>query len=73
MAKGTRITVDLGNEEFLKAIKIAAVEQDKSIREIVIDALRQWLDKLDKKEGRAKGEDFQAMIKAVSEYRESLG
>ena len=70
MAKGTRITVDLGNEELLKAIKIAAVEQDKSIREIVTDALRQWLDK---KEGRAKGEDFQAMIKAVSEYRETLG
>jgi len=43
MAKGTRITVDLGSEELLKSVKIAAVEQSKSLREIVIEALEQWL------------------------------
>ena len=39
MAKGTRITIDLGDEELFKAIKIAAVEQGKPVREIVIEAL----------------------------------
>lgn len=69
MAKGTRITVDLGSEELLKAIKFAAVEQGKSLREIVIEALGQWL-------GRKKGSgqrDFQAMMKVVDEYRKTAG
>jgi len=69
MAKGTRITVDLGSEELFKAVKFAAVEQGKSIREIVIEALEQWL-------GRKKGsgqKDFQAMIKALNEYRKTAG
>jgi predicted DNA binding CopG/RHH family protein len=43
MAKGTRITVDLGNEELLKAVKFASVEQGKPIREIIIEVLEQWL------------------------------
>jgi hypothetical protein len=45
MAKGTRITVDLGSEELLKAVKFASVEQNKPIREIIIEALEQWLGK----------------------------
>lgn len=69
MAKGTRITVDLGSEELLKAIKIAAVEQDKSIREIVIEALKQWLERR-KTPG---GKDFQSMIQVVNEYRKTIG
>jgi predicted DNA binding CopG/RHH family protein len=43
MSKGTRITVDLGSEELLKAVKLASVEQGKPIREIIIEALEQWL------------------------------
>jgi len=43
MAKGTRITVDLGSKELLKAVKFASVEQGKPIREIIIEALEQWL------------------------------
>jgi len=69
MAKGTRITVDLGSEELLKAVKIAAVEQAKSIREIVIEALEQWL-------GGKKGsgqQDFLAMMKALDAYRKTAG
>ena len=69
MAKGTRITVDLGNGELLKAIKFAAVEQGKSIREIVIEALEQWLE--GKKSSGHK--DFQAMMKALDEYRKTAG
>ena len=69
MAKGTRITIDLGSEELVKAVKFAAVEQGKPIRGIVIEALRQWLG------GRkASGDrDLQAMMQAVSEYRRKGG
>jgi len=69
MAKGTRITVDLGSEALLKALKFAAVEQGKSIREIVIEALKQWLE--GKKISVPK--DFQAMMKVVNEYRKTTG
>lgn len=67
MAKGTRITVDLGDEELFKAIKFAAVEQGKPVREIVIEALRQWLDRAKPSGGR----DFQAMIQSINEYRKT--
>ena len=69
MAKGTRITIDLGSEELLKTIKFAAVEQGKSIREIVIEALEQWLE--GKKISGPK--DFQAMMKVLNEYRKTAG
>ena len=69
MAKGTRITVDLGSEALFKAVKFAAVEQGKSIREIVIEALEQWLE--GKKISGPK--DFQAMMKVLNEYRKGAG
>jgi len=69
MAKGTRITVDLGREELLKSVKIAAVEQSKSVREIVIQALKQWLER--SKVPRDK--DFQTMIQTINEYRQISG
>jgi hypothetical protein len=69
MAKGTRITIDLGSEELLKTVKFAAVEQGKSIREIVIEALEQWLE--GKKISGPK--DFQAMMKVLNEYRKNAG
>ena len=69
MAKGTRITVDLGSEELLKAIKFAAVEQGKPVRGIVIEALKQWLEK----NKTPRGKDFQTMIQAINEYRQISG
>lgn len=69
MAKGTRVTIDLGSEELVKAIKIAAVEQGRPLREIVIEALNQWLDGK-----KASGHrDFHSMMQAVSEYRRTAG
>ena len=65
MTKGTRITVDLGSKELLKAVKFASVEEGKSIREVVIQALEQWLEG---KKGSGQ-KDFQAMMKALDEYR----
>lgn len=67
MAKGTRITVDLGSEELLKAVKFASVEQNKPIREIIIEALEQWLG------GKTSSgqQDYLAMMKALDEYRKT--
>jgi hypothetical protein len=65
MAKGTRITVDLGSKELLRAVKFASVEQGKPTREIIIEALEQWL-------GGKKGsgqQDYLAMMKALDENR----
>ena len=69
MARGTRVTVDLGSEELLKSVKIAAIEQSKSVREIVIEALNQWL----KRSKVSKDPDFQAMIQTVNDYRKRSG
>ena len=69
MGKGTRITVDLGNEELLKAIKIAAIDQRKAMRQIIVEALQEWLEK----RGRTKGKGWQEMIEAVDEYRKTAG
>jgi hypothetical protein len=70
MARGTRVTIDLGSEELVKAIKIAAVEQGKSIREITIEALQEWLKERMAEEDK---EDLQAMMEAESEYRRTGG
>ncbi len=43
--KSTRITVDLGSEELVKALKIAAVEKRRTVRDIVVEALSQWLER----------------------------
>ena len=67
MAKGTRITVDLGSEALLKAVKFASVEQSKPIREIVIEALEQWLGGK-KSTGQ---QDYLAMMKALDGYRKT--
>ncbi len=63
--KSTRITVDLGSEQLVKSVKIAAVEQGRTVRDIVIEALTLWLES-----GRAsKGQDYQTMIDTLNKYR----
>ena len=41
--KGSRITVDLGDDELVKKVKIAAVQHGRTVREIVVEALTAWL------------------------------
>lgn len=38
-----RLVVDIPDPELLQAVKIAAVECDQPVKNIVIDALRRWL------------------------------
>ena len=80
--KGSRITVDLGDEELVKAVKIAAVEQGRTVRDIVVEALTQWLgvakDSPSKKDRRVKTvpddisgsePDYKSMIENLNRYR----
>jgi hypothetical protein len=72
MTKGTRITVDVGSEELLKAIKIAAVEEGEPFREIVIEALKEWLQRRERSLKKESGvKDLHNMMEVVSEYRRS--
>lgn len=41
----SRITVDLGSAELYRNLKYAAVEQDVPVREIVVEALQEWLER----------------------------
>lgn len=41
--KPVKITVDLGDRELYKELRLAAVQQDRTVRDIVIEALRAWL------------------------------
>jgi len=63
--KSTRITVDLGSDELLKAVKIAAVEQGRTVRDIVIEALTQWL----KPGNPSNSQDYATMIDTINKYR----
>lgn len=38
-----RITVDLGSAELYRALRIAAAERDLAMREVLVEALEQWL------------------------------
>jgi hypothetical protein len=42
--KAARITVDLGDRALYRRLRVAAAEQDMTIREIVVEALTYWLD-----------------------------
>ncbi len=53
--KSTRITVDLGNESLVKALRIAAVEQGRTVRDIVVEALNLWLSASDLRKGQPSG------------------
>jgi len=40
-----RITVDLGSAELYRALRLAAVERDSSMREVIVQALEEWLNR----------------------------
>ena len=80
--KGTRITVDLGNEDLVKALKIAAVESRRTVRDIVVEALEAWLaatsdgggrpgDAASPREGHTTptDKDYVIMMETLNRYR----
>jgi hypothetical protein len=54
-----RITVDLGSAELYRALRLAAVERDSSMREVIVQALEEWLK-------REQGATGVASIREVS-------
>ncbi len=81
--KSTRITVDLGNPALVKEVRIAAVEQGRSVRDIVVEALTLWLAGTalhDKKAGQTAIEketsadkDYLTMMETLNRYRGGEG
>ena len=50
MGKDTRITINLKDEEFYRAVRIAAIDRGTSMTEMVCEALKDWLRKEEEKE-----------------------
>jgi len=83
--KSTRITVELGDAALARAVRIAAVESGRTVRDIVVEALVLWLGRTSQSEeaartGTADGErtlttgderDYRSMIETLNRYRES--
>jgi len=51
--KAKKLTIVLNDKELYRAIKHAAVEQDRPMREIIIEALREWLERQEEQEDLA--------------------
>jgi hypothetical protein len=46
----SKITVDLRDPELYHEVRLAALELNRSVRDIVAEALRQWLDRQEQAE-----------------------
>ena len=55
--KGTRITVDLASERLYRAVRVLAAAQGRPLRDVVSEALRDWVEKQEDLEDLA---DFMA-------------
>lgn len=42
--KPAKITVDLGSRELYRRLRVAAIEEDRTVRDVVIEAVSYWLD-----------------------------
>ena len=58
-----KITLDLDDAELYRAIKVEAARRDRSVREIVEEALEQWLQRVEDEE------DAAAAAAAMEDYR----
>jgi predicted transcriptional regulator len=61
-----KVTIEL-NAELYRAVKVEAARTDRSVREIVDEALEAWLDSAEATEDRASAEA------ALAEYRRDGG
>ncbi len=61
LALNTRITVDLGNAALYRSVKVLSAYQGRALRDIVAEALREWLEK------QEELEDLQEFLAAEGE------
>lgn len=66
LARNTRITVDLGNAALYRSVKVLSAYQGRPLRDIVAEALREWLEK------QEELEDLQDFLAAEGEPRKPL-
>ncbi len=62
-----KVTFDLEDPELYRAVKVEAARLDRSVREIVEEALQNWLELV------ADAEDAAAASEALAEYRRDGG
>ncbi len=62
-----KVTFDLADAELYRAIKVEAARADRSVREIVEEALREWLERGE------DAEDAAAAAEALDEYERDGG
>jgi len=55
--RGTRITVDLGNDRLYRAVRVLAAAQGRPLRDVVVEALRDWIEKQEELEDLAAIEE----------------
>ena len=72
--KTCKITVDLGDSALHKAVKILAIEKGVTLREVVIEALKDWVEKQEDLEDlkaidEAKDEPTRPIEDVVAEIR----
>jgi hypothetical protein len=61
-----KVTIDL-NAEVYRAVKVEAARADRSVREIVDEALAAWLERFE------EAEDATAAAEALAEYKRDGG
>jgi hypothetical protein len=65
----TKVTVDLGDPALYRDIRIAAIELDRSVRDIMVEALREWLERQDALEDQFDLEEAQRILNDPTEER----
>ncbi len=74
--RGTRITVDLGSQRLARALRVLAAAKGRPLRDVVDEALRDWIEKQEELEDIAAIEEarenpqFVSLREALSEWAE---
>ena len=62
-----KVTVDIADSDLYRAIKVEAARSDRSVREVVEEALREWIER------REDEEDGSGAREALAEYERDGG
>ena len=74
VTKATKITVDLGSPALYKAVKILAIERGLTLREVVVQALKDWVEKQeDLEDVKAIEEVEHEPSRPIGEYLAEIG
>ena len=73
--KGARITIDLGTEKLARAVRVLAAYQGRPLRDVVTEALRDWIEKQEELEdlqdfAAAEGEPGRPLEEIMAELGE---